>query len=164
MIRTKKLIKKFFFRMVQPIALGNLVLYYSSDVQNRNAMDAYYYAGILIVSSFLSVLVFHPYLMSIFHIALKVRVSCVSLIYRKSLKLSKTALGETTVGQVVNLLSNDIGRMNGACYFCHDLWVGPLAAIIVTVIMYQVIGVSAIFGVLYIFCYIPFQSEYIFFI
>lgn len=146
--------------MVQPIALGNLVHYYSTNVEERNTNDAYIQAAILIISSFLTVLVFHPYLMGIFHVALKLRVSVVSLVYRKSLRLSKTALGDTTVGQVVNLLSNDVGRLNGAVYFCHDLWIGPLAAIIVTVIMYQEIGISAIFGVVYIFCYLPFQSKY----
>lgn len=145
--------------MVQPIALGNLVNYYSSNVEDRNENDAYIQAAILIISNFLSVLVFHPYFMGIIHIVLKLKVSIVSLVYRKSLRLSKTALGDTTVGQVVNLLSNDINRLNGAVMFCHDLWIGPLASIIVTVIMYQEIGISAVFGICYIFCYLPFQGK-----
>lgn len=146
--------------MVQPIALGKLVSYYSTDTESRNINEAYMYAAILIFSNYISVFAFHPYLMGTFHLAMKLNVSMCSLMYRKALRLSKKALGDTTVGQIVNLMSNDINRMNGACLFVHDLWIGPIAAVLVTIIMYYEIGISSIFGTLYIICYIPFQSKY----
>lgn len=144
--------------MVQPIALGNLVMYYSQDENKRNIEEAYAYAAVLCISNILTVVIFHPYLMGTFHMSMKLNISMCSLMYRKALRLSKKAVGETTVGQIVNLMSNDINRMNNACLFIHDLWIGPIAAVLVTVIMYREIGYSAIFGTLYIICYIPFQS------
>lgn len=70
------------------------------------------------------------------HFGMKVRVAMTTLIYRKSLRLSKKAMGETTVGHMVNLLTNDVGRFDLAFVFLHYFCVGPLQAICVTYLMY----------------------------
>lgn len=44
--------------------------------------------------------------------------------------------------------------------FVHYLWVGPLETIVVTYFMYQEIGISAIFGTLFLLAFIPFQCKY----
>lgn len=98
--------------------------------------EAYFYATAVVLASFINVCLMHPFLLSQLHLGMKMRVAMCSMIYRKSLRLSKTALGETTVGQVVNLLSNDVGRLDVAIIFIHFLWVGPLETIIVTYLMY----------------------------
>ena len=72
------------------------------------------------------------------------------------MKLSNSALGQTTVGQMVNLLSNDVNRCNNdsttdflcrfdlSVLFNHYLWCGPLQLVIVTVLLYQRIGPSSL--------------------
>ncbi|XP_049887227.1 ATP-binding cassette sub-family C member 4-like isoform X2 [Pectinophora gossypiella] len=75
-----------------------------------------------------------------------------------SLRLSKTALGETTVGQVVNLLSNDVNRFDVAIIFLHYLWIGPLATVIVTYFMWEEISWAAIVGVGFMLAFIPLQA------
>ncbi|EAT33881.1 AAEL013848-PA, partial [Aedes aegypti] len=92
------------------------------------------------------------------HLGMKLRVAACSMIYRKSLRLSKTALGDTTAGQVVNLLSNDVGRLDLAVLFVHYLWIGPLETIVVTYLMYREIGISAVFGVIFLLMFIPLQA------
>jgi ATP-binding cassette, subfamily C (CFTR/MRP), member 4 len=86
---------------------------------------------------------------------------CVSkiIIYFQSLRLSKTALGETTVGQVVNLLSNDVNRFDVAIIFVHYLWIGPLATIIITYLMWLEISWAAVVGVAFMLAFIPLQGE-----
>ncbi|KAI5635383.1 ABC transporter transmembrane region domain-containing protein [Phthorimaea operculella] len=120
--------------------------------------EAYMYAGGVVLCSALNVFVVHPYMMAILHMGMKFRVACCSLIYRKSLRLSKTALGETTVGQVVNLLSNDVNRFDVAIIFLHYLWIGPLATVIITYFMWEEISWASIVGVSFMLAFIPLQA------
>jgi ATP-binding cassette, subfamily C (CFTR/MRP), member 4 len=77
------------------------------------------------------------------------------------LRLSKTSLGKTTIGQVVNLLSNDVNRFDIAFIFIHFLWVGPLQTIVVTYFLWQELGVSSLVGVSIFLVFIPLQGMYI---
>uniref|UniRef100_A0A182NJ65 Multidrug resistance-associated protein lethal(2)03659 n=1 Tax=Anopheles dirus TaxID=7168 RepID=A0A182NJ65_9DIPT len=144
------------FKVSQPFFLGKLVAYYSR--QQGDLTEAYLYAGAVVLCSAINVLFIHPYMLSQLHLGMKLRVAACSMIYRKSLRLSKTALGDTTAGQVVNLLSNDVGRLDLAVLFVHYLWIGPLETLVVTYLMYREIGISAIYGVLFLLLFIPLQA------
>ncbi|XP_049822547.1 probable multidrug resistance-associated protein lethal(2)03659 isoform X1 [Aethina tumida] len=144
-------------RIVQPIFLGQLLNYYTPGQATISQNEAYLYAGGVVLCSLINILTSHPYMMGVLHMGMKVRVACCSLIYRKALKLSKTALGETTAGQVVNLLSNDVNRFDVAVIFAHNLWVGPLETVVCTYLMYLEVGVSAVIGVLLLIMFIPMQ-------
>ncbi|CAG9575865.1 unnamed protein product [Danaus chrysippus] len=144
--------------IAQPVFLGKLVEYYSPDQKTMKPQEAYMYAGAVVLCSALNVFVVHPYMMAILHMGMKFRVACCSLIYRKSLRLSKTALGETTIGQVVNLLSNDVNRFDVAVIFLHYLWIGPLATVIVTYFMWLEISWAAVVGVGFMLAFIPLQA------
>lgn len=121
--------------------------------------EAYLYAGGVVLCSALNVFVVHPYMMGVLHLGMKMRVACCSLIYRKALKLSKTALGQTTVGQLVNLLSNDVNRFDVAVIFAHQLWIGPLETVVVTYLMYLQVGWAALIGVAFLLMFVPLQSK-----
>uniref|UniRef100_A0A1B0C9L7 Uncharacterized protein n=1 Tax=Lutzomyia longipalpis TaxID=7200 RepID=A0A1B0C9L7_LUTLO len=140
----------------QPLFLGGLIAYYSSG--DGVIRDAYLYAGAVVLCSALTVLFMHSFMLSNLHEGMKLRVSMCSMIYRKALRLSKNALGDTTVGQVVNLLSNDVGRLDLSIIFLHYLWVGPLETLVVTYLMYREVGVSAVFGVIFLLLFIPLQA------
>ncbi|KAH0544125.1 probable multidrug resistance-associated protein lethal(2)03659 [Cotesia glomerata] len=143
-------------RMLQPIALAKLLRFFTTSDVTKS--EAFLYAGGVILCSAINILVAHPYMMAILHMGMKLRVACCSLIYRKSLKLSRTALGETTVGQAVNLLSNDVNRFDVAVIFIHYLWIGPVETIIITYLMYLEVGVAAIIGVASLLMFIPLQE------
>lgn len=100
----------------------------------------------------------HTFMLGNVHLGMKIRLAMCSMIYRKSLRMSKNALGVTTVGQVVNLLSNDVGRLDLSIIFVHYLWLGPLETIIATYFMYEQIGIASIWGVLFLLAFIPFQA------
>lgn len=89
---------------------------------------------------------------------MKVRVATCSLIYRKALKLSTTALGNTSVGKVVNLLSNDVSRFDIVSVFLHSMWLAPLLTIVVGVLLFKEVGYPGLIGMLVIAVVTPIQS------
>lgn len=143
--------------MLQPLFLGYLLRYYNTSEVSKN--EAYLYALGIILCSAVNVFVVHPYMMAILHMGMKMRVACCSLIYRKALRLSRTALGKTTVGQAVNLLSNDVNRFDVAIIFLHYLWIAPLETIIITYFMFAEVQIAAIIGVATLLMFIPLQGK-----
>ena len=77
---------------------------------------------------------------------MKLRVAHCSFIYRKALRLSRKAQGESTIGQMVNLLSNDVNRFDYSAFFVHYFWVGPLQLLIVLYISWSTIGPACFVG------------------
>ncbi|XP_011185639.2 probable multidrug resistance-associated protein lethal(2)03659 [Zeugodacus cucurbitae] len=145
-------------RVTQPLFLGGLVNYYANPANSESTSTAYLFALGVILCSALNVLFMHPYMLAVLHTGMKVRVALCSLIYRKALRLSKTALGSTTTGQVVNLISNDVGRLDTSLIHMHYLWLGPLEIAVITILMYREIGVSSLFGVAFMLLFLPLQA------
>ncbi|EDV59380.2 uncharacterized protein Dere_GG23434 [Drosophila erecta] len=142
-------------RTLQPIFLVKLISYFSGD--SGAVGVGFYYAVAQILVSALSVMISAPTEFGIHHVCFKMRVAMGSMIFRKALRLTKGALGGTTSGHVVNLISNDITRLDSSSYFVHYLWVGPLQVLVVTYLMYQQIGIAAVFGVLFMLLIMPLQ-------
>ena len=109
--------------------------------------------------SALYTIVHHTYFNGVYIVGMRVRIACSALLYRKALKLSNSALGQTTVGQMVNLLSNDVSRFDTAVIQGHYLWAGPLQLVIVTFLLYQKIGPSALLGAAFLLAFVPLQSR-----
>lgn len=120
-------------RITQPIFLGLLVSRYSDSDRS----STYYYAGAVVLCSVLNVLFSHSNMLNQFHCGMKIRVALVSIIYRKALRLSRTSLQSTTSGKILNLLTNDVGKIDNAMLGLHQIWLGPLETIVVIVLVYQ---------------------------
>lgn len=60
--------------------------------------------------------------------------------------MNNGALGETTAGKVVNILSNDMTRFDLAMVFLHYVWIIPLQLVIVCYLGYQQAGYAALIG------------------
>ncbi|XP_073845798.1 probable multidrug resistance-associated protein lethal(2)03659 isoform X2 [Musca autumnalis] len=125
---------------------------------DEDIQTGYLYAAGVIACSITNVLLSHSYGMGTMHMGMKIRVSMCSLIYRKSLRLCKTATESPTAGQVINLITNDVGRLDAAMVFINYLWVGPILTCLITYRMYKEIGIAAVFGVAFMFMFIPLQG------
>ena len=78
----------------------------------------------------------------------------------QSLRLSKTSLREASVGQAVNLLSNDVARLDRAVVFFPFLFIGPVQTALVVSFMWKKIGISAVIGAATVLLLIPLQGLY----
>ncbi|VVC32361.1 ABC transporter type 1, transmembrane domain,ABC transporter-like,P-loop containing nucleoside triphosphate [Cinara cedri] len=146
-------------RVFQPILIGGLLTYFTSSGSNTtNIRDAYLYATGLLVNMLLNILLFHNSQIEMMQIGMMLRIACCSVIFKKALRLSKTSLGETTIGQVVNLLSNDVNRFDMICRFLHFIWIGPLGTIVITYLLWKEIGISSLIGVTVLIAIIPLQG------
>lgn len=77
------------------------------------------------------------------------------------LRLSRGALNQTQIGQVVNLLSNDVSRFDLTPMYLHYVWIMPIQATVSAFFMYNSVGYSALAGILVITLQaVPLQGIY----
>ncbi|OCT92610.1 hypothetical protein XELAEV_18015666mg [Xenopus laevis] len=146
-------------RVIQPIFLGNVVVYFERNYVNDSEAltNAYINAAALSVCTLMLAVVHHIYFYHLLRAGMKLRVAMCHMIYRKALRLSNTAMGKTTTGQIVNLLSNDVNKFDQVTIFLHFLWAGPLQAIAVTVLLWMEIGPSCLAGMAVLIILMPLQ-------
>ncbi|KAJ8983674.1 hypothetical protein NQ317_003462 [Molorchus minor] len=147
-------------KLSQPILITQFLKYYEPDQTEINKDEGHirvYYAALIVTSTLLIVLCFHNYQLWAMHLGLKIRVAVCSLIYRKALKLNNKALAQTTVGQMVNLLSNDVGRFNQAVTHINFIWMAPLQLIIISYLLYVYVGIIGLVGTAFLLLFTPCQ-------
>ncbi|ODM94173.1 hypothetical protein Ocin01_12506 [Orchesella cincta] len=63
-----------------------------------------------------------------------------------TLRLSKAAQEQTPIGQLINLLSNDVNRFDYNVLFLPYLFIGPLQTIIFSYFLWEELGISCLAG------------------
>uniref|UniRef100_A0A8B9Y3L4 Multidrug resistance-associated protein 4 n=1 Tax=Bos mutus grunniens TaxID=30521 RepID=A0A8B9Y3L4_BOSMU len=91
-------------------------------------------------------------------IGMRLRVAMCHIIYRKTLRLSNSAIGKTTTGQIVNMMSNDVNRFDRVMIRLHILWIGPLNAITAIILLWMEIGISSLAGMALLIIFMLLQS------
>lgn len=143
---------------MQPLCLGGLVAYFVPNQTEISSNDAYVYASGIVFTTAFMVITFHPFILYIFKIACKLRLGCGGLIYRKSLRLSKSTTEDGINSKVINLLSNDLSKFDIGLAFFHDIWKGPIEALVFGIVIYIEIGISAVVGMAFLASFIPLQG------
>ncbi|XP_018565535.1 probable multidrug resistance-associated protein lethal(2)03659 isoform X2 [Anoplophora glabripennis] len=148
------LIQEFIVKLSQPLLISNFLRYYEPGQNAMTKDEAYIYAGLIVIFALINVLCVHGYYFCVSHLGMKLRVATCSLIYRKALKLNRTALADTTVGQMVNLMSNDVGRFNLCTQYIHNLWVAPIETAVIMYLLYIYVGPTGLTGVIFLVLFI----------
>lgn len=74
------------------------------------------------------------------------------------LQLSVAHSADGLTGRVINLMSNDVSRFDYAVIFLHDLWKGPVELVVVSVLVYQLMGWPGLIGIVALLLFIPGQG------
>lgn len=161
-------------RQSSPTYLFRALFYFSKDQSRISKEEAFFFATCIMMCSLVTVGIFHPYIMAGLHVGMQIRVACCSLIYRKvgfvhlylhlqtglqALRIKLTALGGETVGNTVNLMSNDVNRFDAAPLFLHYLWISPLQACLIAFFIYLEMGDAAFYGMSAVVVVAPLQSK-----
>ncbi|CAK8679779.1 unnamed protein product [Clavelina lepadiformis] len=91
-------------------------------------------------------------------IGMQMRTALVSIIYEKALLLSNAARQESTVGEIVNLMSTDAQRLMDLMTYINIVWSGPLQIILALVFLWQVLGIAVLAGLAVMIIVIPFNG------
>ncbi|XP_034486870.1 multidrug resistance-associated protein 4-like isoform X2 [Drosophila innubila] len=110
--------------------------------------DAYYLGGMLVGINFVACFLWHHLYLRQRMMGARMRIACCSLVYRKTLRLSMKSVGSTPPGHLINLISNDVSRLDYALVFTHYIWILPIHSVITCYIIWQQIGIPALVGVL----------------
>ncbi|KAJ3656119.1 hypothetical protein Zmor_015217 [Zophobas morio] len=144
-------------KIARPIAFGKLMAYYSFESTESSKNDAILYAGIIVIISMTDTVFSNYFVLQQLQVFMKIRVACSSMVYRKSLRLSKSALGDTNIGQIVNLLTTDMQQMNPLIRALCSICISPFQTAIVLYLLYDYCGPTALVGIVLIITLTPFQ-------
>ncbi|XP_015596918.1 multidrug resistance-associated protein 4 isoform X2 [Cephus cinctus] len=152
-----QIVNEFVIRLGTPMLLGGLLRYFKPEIK-KNYTTAILYATGISLATAINVISLNQAIYGAFHVGGKIRVAVCSLVYRKALRLSKTALGETAPGKIVNLVANDVNRFDLVSIFIHHMWSAPLSALIIAYFLYTEAGYAGLMGIAAVFVVVPIQS------
>ena len=70
-------------------------------------------------------------------------------------------MSKTSIGHIVNLLANDALHMKDTFQFLHMLWIGPILVVVMSILLWQQIGIASLAGLSVLVALIIQQSIFI---
>jgi ABC-type multidrug transport system fused ATPase/permease subunit len=117
-------------------------------------LNGHMYALALLLAAFFSSVAIHQQYAECNRVGVKVKSAVMGLVYRKSLRLSRVKGG---AGEVINILTGDVGRINDAVVNFHFLWSAFVEVAIILAISIYEIGISALPAVGWVLLLLPIQ-------
>jgi ATP-binding cassette subfamily C (CFTR/MRP) protein 4 len=140
--------------------LKDLLNYFTLHQSSTTKKEALFDGLIISLAFFIRALSFSTFLLELTSLGMKFRIACSSLIYRKLLKMKSTTIQKISLGQIVNLLSNDVEQFEKAVVSCNFLWIVPLKIVITASYLVATYGYSSIVGMAVPVLCLLIQSQY----
>lgn len=136
------LIWTLFNSIVQPHVMSKFISYFQTQSKvSRN--DAYFYAGTVVALSVFHCFWAHNYFMLQFKLEVQIKASLTSLVYRKILKLRPGEISETSMGNIVTILTKDIKTIVHNIWTVSELTIGSLQTITIFYLLYSRMGLPS---------------------
>ncbi|KAI5959813.1 YCF1 [Candida pseudojiufengensis] len=100
----------------------------------------------------------HQYFQRAFDLGMKIKSSLTATVYNKSLVLSNESKQESSTGDIVNLMSVDVQRLQDLVQNLQVIWSGPFQIIICLYSLHDLIGNSMWAGVAIMLIMIPLNA------
>ncbi|XP_027419210.1 ATP-binding cassette sub-family C member 8 isoform X6 [Bos indicus x Bos taurus] len=120
-------------------------------------------AYVLAVLLFLALLLQRTFLQASYYVAIEtginLRGAIQTKIYNKIMHLSTSnlSMGEMTAGQICNLVAIDTNQLMWFFFLCPNLWAMPVQIIVGVILLYYILGISALIGAAVIIVLAPVQ-------
>ncbi|XP_038620255.1 ATP-binding cassette sub-family C member 8 isoform X2 [Tachyglossus aculeatus] len=120
-------------------------------------------AYVLAILLFLALLLQRTFLQASYYVAIEtginLRGAIQAKIYNKIMHLSTSnlSMGEMTAGQICNLVAIDTNQLMWFFFLCPNLWAMPVQIIVGVILLYYILGISALIGAAVIIVLAPVQ-------
>nr|CAD7258418.1 unnamed protein product [Timema shepardi] len=137
---------------VSPQILRNLIVLVSGD---DSLWKGYLYAATLIIVASIQTAFNSQYTYKMMVVAIRVRMALISVIYRKALCMSNKTRKESTVGEIVNLMSVDAARIFDAIPNLNIIWSAPFQIGLALYFLWEYMGPAVLAGLTVMLILIP---------
>nr|XP_023028689.1 multidrug resistance-associated protein 4-like [Leptinotarsa decemlineata] len=120
--------------------------------------DAYFYAVMMISLKLCQRLYLHNYILCVQQLGVEIKTSFTSLLYRKSLKLTSSTLSQTTVGNIVTLITKDVQTFKESVWIISDVSSGLVQISLISYLIFAKVGITSLFGIGILIAALPIQA------
>ncbi|KAL6447243.1 hypothetical protein ACFW04_001485 [Cataglyphis niger] len=115
----------------------------------------YFYSVLLLLTAILQTLILSQYFHRMFLVGLRIRTALIAAIYRKALRMSNAARKESTLGEIVNLMSVDAQRFMDLTAYINMIWSAPLQIALALYFLWEILGPAVLAGLAVMIILIP---------
>ncbi|CAH8471044.1 unnamed protein product [Schistosoma margrebowiei] len=154
------MISKLACNISKSIILRQVLLGFNDIEDRQNMIRAIIFSFAFILNTIVTIIVVNISYWILYRLGTRVRIAACGLIFKKVLRLNQKALGCSTTGQIINLMSVDAQCFDNTFLFVHYLWIGPVETLITFGLMSQITLVPSLITVGVILMFIPVQFAF----